>query len=113
MEADKWHKNSPRYVKQMRVCETLLDRLIKNKYSDYLWDQYEKKWGTADWQFEDSVKEGYSKLNITYPNCKTAEQEKQRKKEVIYMSKYETNQRKQDLEYFSKIFVKYSQSWWT
>src|ERR1051325_2723979 len=43
MENDTWHTQAKRRAKEMRTCELLLDRLIKDEYHENIYKNHDKK----------------------------------------------------------------------
>jgi hypothetical protein len=99
MEEDPFH-NMEKEIKELKVCEHLLDRLIKNEYSDYYYDKFEEKWGswkinrTKDWNYE-------------------TKEYKEYRRELSAISEIELRLFKQDLELLFSIMKRKIRCWWT
>lgn len=101
-------------VKELRRCITLLERLMEDEYHENASIESHKKWGRPkfNWIEIPNDKPGYSKLDITYKNVKTEEDEKQHNKEFSRICDHERNMRKQDIKYLFEYMSKHIEGWW-
>lgn len=104
--------DTKRVAKRIRICRILIDRLIKDEYEDFLYDKMNKKWGKAQFKWNPIGDKEYYELEINYKNVKTKEDKEKHSKEMKLIREHANMQRKQDKEYFSKMFVKYLDNWW-
>lgn len=88
---------SERYkvAKQIRTCELLLDRLIKDEYCKDLFEEWHAM-APARW----------SSGGIMPPSTPAAD------KLLKKAADLEEHQKKQDLELFAKIFTRHVRTWW-
>lgn len=110
------HVGSKRYVKDMKIAETVLDRLIKDNYEEnYLKSHYEK-WGEIE--ITSKPVEGTSgkfqlyELDHKMKNVKTKEDKEQEKKEFSLKLKKARNQRKSELKFLFEFLNKKIEQWW-
>lgn len=101
-----------RYAKQVKLCEILLDRLMKDDYCDLSYTQHLRKWGTPKSEYIPVGNDLYE-WKVTYPNAKTAEENEQAKRERTAIYKQEHYLKQQDIEYLFKTLAKRIQGWWT
>lgn len=92
----KRHVGVEKTIKQLLICEQLLDRMSKDNYIDQAHEEHNKKWHPNTDFFE--------RLNKHDPK-----ENKEFKKNIIDYGEY---MYKQDLELFCKIFKKHVRSWW-
>jgi hypothetical protein len=99
-------------AKQIRVARILIERLKKDEYDESFHDKLDKKWGRPDFFFKPIENGKYSTLERTIDGVKTEKDEKKYTKELKRIYAHVEMQRKQDKEYFCKIFKKYVDHWW-
>ena len=91
---------------EIKIAELCLDRLIKNEYIDKDWEEHEKKYGSflERRKWVSSPDGTYMRMETEYsPECSA---------DVRRIAKREEALKRQDLETFAKMFVKYSRGWW-
>ena len=100
-------------AQEMRRCVKILERLLDDNYAKKEWENHDKKWGTPIFNFTlIEGREGYSELEIEYPNVRTEEDEEQRRKEFSELIREEYHQRQQDLDNLFKILRENVEGWW-
>jgi hypothetical protein len=98
---------------KIKKCVLLLDRLIKDKYHENIFDYHYKKWGSPEMIFSDVEDlSDYKSLNIEYPNVKTEKDRENQRKEFNLKIKSEEQMKDQDLDMLFKTMRKYIQTWW-
>lgn len=111
-EEDKLHMDHNRYANQIKKCRLLLQRVIKDDYSPMI--EHYRKWGHSRYYQvpTDSSKEWFSfvEFNDMVKSLKDKEAKDKEFKECILKDEY---LKKQDMELFCKLFMKYYQGWWT
>ena len=98
-------------VKEIRICLTLLERLIKDEYDESAFKKHHEKWGRPKFNWI-PVDDEYSSLEIAQEKVKTEKDKKQEKKEFHRASEHERNMRKQDVEYLFHYMKKHIEGWW-
>jgi hypothetical protein len=86
-----------RVAKQIRTCELLLDRLIKDDYCKDLFEEWHAMYPTGS---------RFTGSGIIPPSTPAAD------KLLRKAGEMEEYQKKQDLELFAKIFTKHVRTWW-
>jgi hypothetical protein len=86
-----------RTIDQLKLCEVLLDRLIKDDYTDELYKQHCDKW--------------YPNQDI-FERLKNHLDEPVERREFKQIMDHEEYMRKQDMEYLCKVMTKHYRSWW-
>ena len=98
---------------KLKKCVLLLDRLIKDKYHENIFDSHRKKWGDPEMIFTDlEDRPGYGSLEIKYPNVKTEKHREIESKEFKLKTKTEQQMKDQDLDLLFKLMRKHIQTWW-
>jgi len=96
-------------MRQARICT---ERLRDNEYEDPFYEKLNKKWGPPELNWGEADQEGFCELDITHEHVKTEEDEEQYRKEMRKIREQTNALRKQDKEYFCKLFQKYLETWW-
>jgi len=98
---------------KIKKCVLLLDRLIKDKYHENIYQNYYKKWGNPEMFWEDYDEDPeYKTLDIKYPNVKTEEDDKLQEKQFKMKMKTEQQMKQQDLNMLFELLRKHIQTWW-
>jgi hypothetical protein len=84
-----------------------LNRLIDDNYYELAYRQHEQKWG----ELQSYIKN--SQLYFYYPNAKTAQDDKQARKEAKYCVEREIYLPKQDVLQLATIIQKHILHWWS
>src|SRR5690606_27897428 len=105
-------------ARRLQTVIALYDRLEKDEYENYIYDEAERLFGPNDIYFskvegtEDRPGGPYSRIrSIREDRMSPEEQAKYRKYKRAQYARAE-NQRKQDLELLGKLIAKYSRKWW-
>jgi hypothetical protein len=107
------HLNCERDANKMKVCVSLLDRLIKDEYDERALKGHYKKWGDPKFRFEPiEDRPGYSALFIDHENVKSKEDEEEMRKEFRILVEHAGKQRVNDLDYLCYMIKKHVWSWW-
>lgn len=104
--------DSNKIADQIKLCINLLDRILKDEYSDMVFKKHDKKWGKLQMVFkplEDNP--NFSEL-LKRENVITEEDKKQERKEFAKLIQIEDNLKKQDIDLLFDTMKKYSQRWW-
>ena len=105
--------SAERSRKRIRICITLLDRIINDTYEIDFHDKHEKKWGEIKMRSEpckDSP--GYSQLFLDRKNVRTPEDEKKAGRELLKGVKLAYQKKQRDINYVFNTLSKHLQSWW-
>jgi len=98
---------------KIKICVTLLDRLIKDEYHENVFKNHYKKWGEPNMNFKDwGEAPNYKVLEIKYPNVKTEKDKELQSKQFRLKSKLEAAMREQDLDLLFILMRKHIQGWW-
>ena len=100
-------------VQSMRICEALIDRLMKDEYIDIVFCRHDKKWGDLEVthkQCEDNP-ELYQML-FHRDGAKTEEQKKQEHTEWLVLSGVMDSVQNRDRHWLFSIMEKYIDRWW-
>jgi len=103
--------NSEEEAKKIRVCLTLLDRLIADDYDLSAFKRHHEKWGKPkfDWVESDDK---HSELKIEQEHVKTDEDKRKERKEFNRAYEHETRLRKQDIRYLFDMMRKHIEGFW-
>jgi len=107
------HTTAQQDADNIKTCVLLLDRLIADEYHTMAFKKVDEKWG--DLVLSSSPCEdrpGLHSVNITRPNIKTPEDEKQERKEFKNACEHERYLKQQDKELLFKLMNKYIEGWW-
>jgi hypothetical protein len=98
---------------KIKICVTLLDRLIEDEYHENVFKNHYKKWGEPEMNFRDSTEyPDMHILDIKYPLVKTEKDKEVERKQFRLKSKMEEAMREQDLDLLFKLMRKHIQTWW-
>ena len=107
------HTRAEEDADNIKVCINLLSRLIKDEYFENAFTKHDKKWGQAEFRWEDCKNEpDFCEVHIDRENVKNDEDKKKERKEFNKASKHEAKLREQDLDMLFSNMRKYIQSWW-
>jgi len=106
------HVNADHDADNIKICVTLLDRLIKDIYYDQAFNKYHEKWGESKFDFINADQPNMKKLQITHENVNTEEDMKAERKDFKQCCDHEDYLRKQDLDLLFKMMRKHIQTWW-
>lgn len=105
------HVGCEKSAKQIRICITLLDRLIRDDYHDMVFKDHYKKWGEPrlGWEPESDnmCRMTTYQINVRNPQDKKQEEAEAR---ILYNRVEELKQ--QDLNMLFEIMRKNIRSWW-
>lgn len=96
---------------ELKVCQLLLDRLIKDEYYGKAYKWHDERWGKAEFNWE-PIDSEYSKLDIKRKFVITDKDEKQERKEYMRLYNHEGMLRKQDIEFLFHIITRKILGWW-
>lgn len=91
------HVGVEKTIKQLLVCEQLLDRLAKDQYTDHDYSDHLEKWYPN--------KDFFERLNCRKDNPKESKEFRRIMDHGEYMYQ-------QDVDLFCKTFKKYHRHWW-
>jgi len=97
-------------AKKIKVCVTLLDRLMADDYDEDVFKKHHEKWGEPKFNWIEKD-DDYSEL-IRQKNVKTEEDKKKEIKEFNKCCVKETQMRKQDIKYLFDMMNKHIECWW-
>ena len=98
-------------AKKIKVCVTLLDRLLADDYDESVFKKHHEKWGKPKFNWID-VDSEYCKLRLRQKRVKTEEDKTKEAKEFRAACKKETQMRKQDIRYLFDMMRKHIECWW-
>jgi len=96
------HVNSDRDAKEIRICITLLDKIIKDDYLKKEWTKFDEKWGELE----------FTKNELIRSKVITEEDNKQVRKETRRLYDKEDSIRNQDMDLLFKIMRRKILGWW-
>lgn len=109
---DPYHGNKERYVKQIKTCEILINRLVADSYIDWKHDQLDAKWGRLE--MVEGRRSAYGvEVSFQRSKCVTDEDKIIERKETKDSWEYEKQMRRQDMEFLCRILCKHHRNWWT
>ena len=107
------HVGCEKDADKMLQCIELIDRINKEDYAAIPYELHSKKWGQGHSTFTPSKDNpGCSTWNITYENCKTPEDEQQRRQEFLELMTLEENLRNRDYKLLFYIIRRNLRKWW-
>lgn len=105
-------------ARRLQTVIALYDRLEKDEYEDYIYDEAERLFGPNDIYFskiegtEDRPGGPYSRMRSTREDRMSPEEQAKYRKYKKAQYAHAENQRKQDMELLGKYITKYSRRWW-
>jgi hypothetical protein len=106
------HVHCERDADQIKLALLALKRLESDEYHEMVFKPHDKKWGKLDTSFGQPDEQKCVEMLFNRDNVRTAEDEKQERKEFMRLMKHRDYLQKQDLEYATKIISKYLFGWW-
>lgn len=110
---DSWHTNAPVYAKQLKLCNLLLDRIIKDDYHDMIYKEHDEKWGPMKMDLSPCKDGEHYKSIISRPNAITEEEKAQELKDYRSLMKKEPYMVDQDINMLFDTIKKRHRNWWT
>lgn len=105
--------NAEKDAHRIKICVTLLKRLLNDEYHDAVFKKHDEKWGELKFNWiELKDKPEFSELKIKRPNVITEKDEKTERNEYNRLMQVENNLKQQDIEYLFETIKKYHQGWW-
>jgi hypothetical protein len=105
--------SSPVKAKELKFCSDLIDRIIKNEYSDLGHDKLEEKYGELKWESHPIENSTFVTMDIYREKAPVGtpeyEQEREESRKVFENAE---RQRKQDIEYLFDTMKKRLEGWW-
>jgi len=101
------HLYAEKDADKMKLCILLLDRLIKDEYTENAFRYHNEKWGEPEFSTDDS-----SKFIITHKNVITEKDREQERKEFCIINDKTYGMEKQDVNYLFSFLSKNILTWW-
>lgn len=96
----------------MKTCVLLLDRIIKDEYTEIAFKFHDKKWGELEVFFGDTDDRKLQEITTTRPNVKNKENKIQEKKEWKRCADLWHYLEKQDIDYLFHVMKRTIFNWW-
>lgn len=107
------HLYAERDKKRIRMCITLLYRVINDTYENEFHKKHDAKWGKSSWRFEPCEDQpGFSELFFDRRNVRTAEEKEQERCEFMAGTKHAYEQKQKAIDFVMKTIAKYAMHWW-
>ncbi|MCF8019852.1 MAG: hypothetical protein K9L62_10645 [Vallitaleaceae bacterium] len=107
------HTNAVSDADKIKICVLLLERLKEDNYLMNAMKRHDEKWGESEFNSKESKSHpGFYELDITYDKVKTAQHEKEQKRDFKNASERERYLMEQDLDMLFSSLRKNIQSWW-
>ena len=98
--------HSEKEAKKIRICVTLLDRIIKDEYDESAFKEHHKKWGKPEFSWGDEY------FDIKHKNVITDEDKKKERKGFLAACEHEKRMKTQDIRYLFDYIGKHIECWW-
>ena len=105
--------NSDKIADKMKICVSLLERLLEDDYIGNALESHEKKWGESEMIFTPIPdKKGYSELNFKVEKVTNEKEKAKETKERRTKYDLARDSKEQDLDMLFSIIRKNVEGWW-
>jgi hypothetical protein len=105
------HMDAQIEAQKIRICLDMLDRIIKDEYLEACSVEHKKKWGEADYNFV-PVESGCSRMNVTYSNANTKEENELARKEFGKAAIDSLLLKEKEIRTLFKLIGNNIEGWW-